>query len=201
MGNLFIAFEGPDGSGKGTQVDLFKKYLNDNGINAYFTHEPTEGPIGKLIRQVLSGSVKLTTEALQTLFTADRIEHQKEIEDNLNNGFVVTDRYYASTISYIQTINIKKEILDEITKLNYVQMKPDVWIYLRCTVEESIKSIANRNGVPEIYDKKEKLELILSAYDKFFAAQDNVIIADRNGRLPDEIHKEIISKLKIMGIL
>ena len=201
MDKLFIAFEGPDGSGKGTQVDLFKNYLINNGISAYFTHEHTEGPIGKLIRQVLSGNVKLTTEALQTLFTADRIEHQKEISDNLNNGFVVTDRYYASTISYIQTIDIRKEILDEITKLNCIQRKPDVWIYVRCTVEESMKSIANRNGTPEIYDKEEKLRLILDAYDKFFASQDNVIIANRDGRLPNEIHEEIIMKLKKIGAL
>ena len=104
-------------------------------------------------------------------------------------------------ISELWTIDIRKEILDEITRLNCIQRKPDIWIYIRCTVEESMRSITNRNKTPEIYDKKEKLELILDAYDKFFASQDNVIIVNRNGKLPNKIHEEIILELKKIGAL
>lgn len=201
MEHFFIAFEGPEGSGKGTQIELLKKDFNAMGIEIHTTCEPTNGPIGKLIRQVLGGNVILTTEALQTLFTADRIEHQKEIIENLKNSHVISDRYFGSTISYIQTIKISKELLEAITKLNTIQRAPDIWIYLRCSVDESIASIAKRNGTPEIYDKREKLEQILFAYDNFFESRDNVIISMRNGKDVNEVHEEIMLKLrKIMKI-
>ncbi len=195
MKNLFIAFEGPDGSGKGTQIDLLKNYFISNNINVYFTSEPTSGPVGKFIKQALFGDFGLSIETLQTLFTADRIEHQKEINENLKKSYVVTDRYYASTIAYIQTMDIDKQFLDEIIRLNSIQKQPDIWIYIRCTAEESIESIKKRKGKPEIYDNKEKIQSILSNYDKFFNSKNNVIVINRNGRTPEEIHSELILKL------
>ncbi|HOC96357.1 MAG TPA: dTMP kinase [bacterium] len=195
MKNLFIAFEGPDGSGKGTQIELLKKYFKSKNIDVYFTSEPTSGPVGKFIKQALFGDFGLSIETLQTLFTADRIEHQKEINENLKKSYVITDRYYASTIAYIQTIDIDKQFLKEIIRLNFIQRRPDIWIYIRCTADESIASIRERKGKPEIYDNKEKIESILFNYDKFFKTQNNVIVVNRNGRTPEEINNELILKL------
>lgn len=201
MQHLFFAIEGPEAAGKGTQIILLKEDLEKLGISVHTTFEPTSGPIGKLIKQALRGEFLLTQESLQTLFTADRIQHQKEILENLKNGHVITDRYFGSTLSYIHTINIDSKFLDALTRLNLLQKVPDVWIYLRCTVEESIASIAKRNDAPEIFDKREKLEQILLAYDKFFESQNNVIIINRNGMNIDEVHNEIILKLKKINIL
>lgn len=48
--NLFIAFEGIDGSGKSTQVKLLTQKLENTGHKVYATFEPTDSPIGKMIR-------------------------------------------------------------------------------------------------------------------------------------------------------
>ncbi|MBP8689441.1 hypothetical protein KBH77_03770, partial [Patescibacteria group bacterium] len=114
---------------------------------------------------------------------------------NLKKSYVITDRYYASTIAYIQTIDIDKQFLKEIIRLNFIQRRPDIWIYIRCTADESIASIRERKGKPEIYDNKEKIESILFNYDKFFKTQNNVIVVNRNGRTPEEINNELILKL------
>lgn len=201
MQHLFFAIEGPEAAGKGTQITLLKEVLERSGVSVHTTFEPTSGPIGKLIKQALRGEFFLTQESLQTLFTADRIQHQKEILEKLEYGHVITDRYFGSTLSYIHTIDIDKEFLEVLTRLNLLQRNPDVWIYLRCTVEESIASIAKRNDAPEIFDKREKLERILLSYDKFFESQNNVIIINRNGMNIEEVHNEIILRLKKLNIL
>ncbi len=53
----FIVFEGIDGSGKSTQVNLLKKRLQNEKIKHYVTREPTDSPIGSLIHQIMTGRV------------------------------------------------------------------------------------------------------------------------------------------------
>ena len=53
MRNLFIVLEGIDGSGSSTQAELLKNYFLQNGEKARLSPEPSEGPIGKLIRQAM----------------------------------------------------------------------------------------------------------------------------------------------------
>ncbi len=55
--NLFIAFEGIDGSGKSTQVKLLTQRLINNGHKVYSTFEPTDNPVGSLIRNIMKGRV------------------------------------------------------------------------------------------------------------------------------------------------
>lgn len=52
--NLFIAFEGIDGSGKSTQVKLLTEHLEKAGHKVYSTFEPTDSPIGSLIRDIFN---------------------------------------------------------------------------------------------------------------------------------------------------
>ena len=54
----FIAFEGIDGSGKSTQIQLLSNKLRELGIYCYTTMEPTDSPIGSLIHQIMTGRIK-----------------------------------------------------------------------------------------------------------------------------------------------
>lgn len=71
----FIAFEGIDGSGKSTQIGLLAERLKKEGIRCYTTMEPTNGPIGSLIRQVMTGRIRMDNKAIAGLFAADRLDH------------------------------------------------------------------------------------------------------------------------------
>lgn len=101
---LFISFEGPDGSGKSTQIEYLKEYFNTNGIDAVFTREPGGTAIGEKLRQIIldkdNSEICDMTEAL--LYAASRAQHVDElIRPSLDRGkIVVCDRFIDSSIAY-----------------------------------------------------------------------------------------------------
>ena len=101
----FIVFEGIDGAGKTTQIELLEKKLQDEGRRVYRTAEPTESVTGGLLRDALSGNSKRTACEMAALFTLDRIFHNVNpingIEKMLADGIdVICDRYYYSSMAY-----------------------------------------------------------------------------------------------------
>lgn len=99
---MLIAFEGIDGVGKTTQLRLLAEALTKMGHNVVSTREPTNGPFGRKIRQVLVNRNAVSPEEEFELFMADRREHvEKLIGPSLSKGkIVLTDRYYLSTAAY-----------------------------------------------------------------------------------------------------
>ena len=66
--NLFIALEGIDGSGKSTQVKLLREKLEQAGLKVYTTAEPTESPIGKIIRNIFTHKMEADHRTIAGLF-------------------------------------------------------------------------------------------------------------------------------------
>ncbi len=102
-GGLFISFEGIDGVGKSTQLDLLVQYLAELGLTVCRTLEPGGTELGREIRELLlhrKGEVAPRAEAL--LFAADRAHHVATvIRPALERGeVVVTDRYLDSSVAY-----------------------------------------------------------------------------------------------------
>ncbi len=80
---IFIAFEGIDGSGKSTQIQLLKQRLESLGYPIYCTFEPTDNPIGTLIRTIIKGEEKADNKTIAALFAADRLHHILNEKDGL----------------------------------------------------------------------------------------------------------------------
>ena len=101
---LFVAFEGVEGSGKGTQIRLAKEWLESQGIKVVVTREPGGTPVGEELRKVLlgheTGRIEPRTEAL--MFAASRAQHVATvIRPALAEGSVVIcDRYIDSSLAY-----------------------------------------------------------------------------------------------------
>ncbi|CAB4678315.1 MAG: dTMP kinase [Actinobacteria bacterium] len=100
---LFISFEGIDGVGKSTQLDLLVQFLNEQGRTVCRTLEPGGTDLGREIRELLlhrKGEVSPRAEAL--LFAADRAHHVANVvRPALERGeVVVTDRYLDSSVAY-----------------------------------------------------------------------------------------------------
>jgi dTMP kinase len=101
---LFVAFEGVEGAGKGTQIRLAKEWLESQGIEVLVTREPGGTPVGEEVRRVLldheTGRIEPRTEAL--LFAASRAQHVATvIRPALAAGAVVIcDRYIDSSLAY-----------------------------------------------------------------------------------------------------
>jgi dTMP kinase len=111
----FVIFEGGDGSGTTTQMELLRRRFTPGREDAgtgekpvlpvlFSTAEPTAGPVGRLIRSALKGEVKMRGETLARLFAADRGEHLYGsggiIERTGRGELVVSDRYTPSSLVY-----------------------------------------------------------------------------------------------------
>jgi dTMP kinase len=101
---LFITFEGIEGCGKTTQVDILVRYLDERNVSYIKTFEPGGTDIGKGIRQILldSKNTHLAPLAELILYAADRAQHVSEkLIPALDSGkWVICDRFFDATIAY-----------------------------------------------------------------------------------------------------
>jgi dTMP kinase len=154
---LFIVLEGADGSGKSTHVRLLKDYLQKKGHNIVLTAEPTEGSIGRQIRDVLSGKKQASPEKLTLMFTADRAEHiEKVINPGLQSGkTVICDRFYYSTIAYQSAQGVSEHWISEI---NSFVPDPDLVILIDVPPEEAVARMKHKEKeVFEVLDFQKKV--------------------------------------------
>ena len=130
---MFITIEGLDGSGGTTQLALLADAFAARGRTVVRTREPSDGPVGRLIREMLTGGhaipgQKLSQSTFGLLFAADRLDHlQREVEPKLAAGeLVVSDRWYHSSLAY-QGTGAER---DWIAMLNARARRPDLTIFL-----------------------------------------------------------------------
>ena len=101
---LFITFEGPEGSGKTTQIRLLTQWLSDHGLDVLTTREPGGTRIGEAIRNVLlsPAHTEMCAEAEILLFSAARAQIVREtLQPHLiRGGVVLCDRFADSTLAY-----------------------------------------------------------------------------------------------------
>jgi dTMP kinase len=104
MKGIFITFEGIDGSGKTTQIELLNSFLKQSGFDVALTREPGGTDIGDKIRKILldSKNIQMSYRAETLLFLASRAELvSKVIQPSLNQGkIIICDRFFDSTIAY-----------------------------------------------------------------------------------------------------
>ncbi|MCL5069656.1 MAG: dTMP kinase [Actinobacteria bacterium] len=104
MKGIFITFEGIDGSGKTTQIELLSSFLKQSGFDVVLTREPGGTDIGDKIRKILldSKNIQMSYRTETLLFLASRAELvSKVIQPSLNQGkIIICDRFFDSTIAY-----------------------------------------------------------------------------------------------------
>lgn len=150
MSGFFITFEGPDGGGKTTQVELLNKYLIQQGFQVVCTREPGGTEVGNAIRSLLldpAFTMGSRTEAL--LYMAARAEHvERVIRPALAQGkIVISDRFADSTFVY-QGI-ARKLIKTEILAINHFATQgliPDITVVLDGTAEALLGRMQGRGN-------------------------------------------------------
>lgn len=104
LAGKFIVFDGPDGSGKSTQMRRFMKWARGNGVTVKEVREPGGTPIGEQIRQVLLDPQNecMTIQCEMLLYMASRAQLvEQEIVPALARGeLVVADRFVSATLAY-----------------------------------------------------------------------------------------------------
>ena len=111
MKGLFITMEGPDGSGKTTQIEELKKFFNDKAYEVVITREPGGTDISEHIRSIIldvnNDNLSYMAEAL--LYAASRAQHVEEIKPALEAGKVV---YVIGLLIQVLFIKVMLEKLE-----------------------------------------------------------------------------------------
>jgi dTMP kinase len=142
--SLLISFEGIEGCGKTTQVDLLHNFLISQGYSCLVTREPGGTKIGDQIRSVLlhSGNSDLTLKAELFLYLASRAQHVAEvILPALKEGKVILcDRFIDSTVVYQGLVQgIDPTVIDDLNRMVTAGIKPDLTFIIDCPVEMGLK--------------------------------------------------------------
>ena len=183
MRGQFFALEGIDGSGKSTQLALLARRLEEAGIPCLTTCEPTDRPIGRLLRQVLTGQVKCDSRVVAPLFAADRLDHLLNGEAGLcqavDRGMVVlSDRYYFSSYAY-QSVDLPLEWVIELNRPCAQLLRPSATIFIDVSPELALERIAQNRANVELFETRERLTRTREQYFRAFELQkdaDNIVI-------------------------
>lgn len=196
----FFVVEGADGVGSTTQVKKLVEGLQRAGRSVHQTAEPSTGPIGKLIRQLLGGERPRTQihRELALLFAADRLDHiAREVEPQLVAGVdVVSDRYTLSSLVY-QSLDLP---FDWIRDLNRYAPPADVTILITLPLDVAWQRLQTRleaGGVREVFDVKTTQTRIHAEYERQ-AKRNNAISVNGEGT-PDEVHARVQEALAAIG--
>ena len=198
---MFITFEGIEGSGKSTQIQLLKEFFEKKAQKAFFTKEPGSSEVGKKIRSVLLNKEnKISPQTEIFLIFADRVQHVQEIiKPNINEGkIVISDRYYDSSIAYQgQREGVDKtEIYELINMLDLPT--PDITFLLDLPVDIGLKRAKNRASLDRF--ESEEISFHEGVRQNYLDLQEQNlerIVKIDALQTPDEIFSNILKKIKI----
>jgi dTMP kinase len=180
----FIVLEGIDGAGTTTQLNLLREHFRKKERRAFFTHEPSDGPVGMLIRLALQGrlagaryelhdpgdaarpgSEDFDRTALALLFAADRADHvATQVRPNLDAGrIVVCDRYLLSTLAYQgQTCDA-----DWLLAINRPAVVPDLTLFLDVPPSDAGARMRATRWKKDMFETPDEQGAIRDAYLRY----------------------------------
>ncbi|MBR5136626.1 MAG: dTMP kinase [Clostridia bacterium] len=212
---MFITFEGPDGSGKSTQIRRLKEYLEQQGCQVLVTNEPGDTAIGAQIRDLLLNPIYkgITPETEALLYAADRAQHVRQVvKPALAEGkVVICDRYIDSTIAYQYFgRQLSGEFMGTITKYAIDGLMPEATVILELSPEAAEKRYTQRAQAKQAdYDVPDRLEQERAEFKervnqgfKYMAENysHRIITIDASGTI-DQVWDAILAGLKERGVL
>ena len=200
---LFIVLEGIDGAGTTTQLAALAREFRARGRDVHTTREPSDGPVGTLLRLMMRGRVSSPSgapgwETMALLFAADRMDHlDSEIDPFLaKGGVIISDRYDASSIAYQSCSSTSASAVAFIREINRHARRPDLTIVVDVPSHVAELRRAARGGAPELYEKTE-LQTKLAAFYRELSAHmpgDPIVVVSGEGA-PSEVTTRILEAL------
>lgn len=194
-----LVLEGVDGAGTTTQARLLGERLRAEGGKVHVTAEPSGGPVGTLVRQVLArriagkGGGPFDPAALALLFAADRLDHHAvEIAPKLAEGVdVVSDRYALSSLAYQ---GLATGDMAWVEGLNVRAPPADVTLFLRARSEVALRRRRAASLDREIFEVSTFQRRVAGSYERAIArlraAGQEVVEID--GEAPVEVVARVV---------
>ncbi|MEL0134936.1 MAG: dTMP kinase [Aquiluna sp.] len=196
---MFITFEGIDGVGKSTQLDMLEKHLVESGREVVRTLEPGGTELGQEIRHLLlhrKGDVAPRSEAL--LYAADRAHHvETKIKPALASGKVVlSDRYFDSSVAYqgaARELDVNE--VREISLWAIDRLLPDLTVLLDLDAAAAIERRGNKGTEPDRLER-EQVEFFERAREEYLrmAKEPRFLVIDAT-LSPQEIHAQVLQRV------
>jgi dTMP kinase len=189
----FIVFEGLDGAGTTTQSKLLAERLQKQGRTVHLAHQPSDGPVGQLTRQILAGRAATTMadgrpglvdeRVMALLFAADRLDHlTSQIEPRLARGEdVILDRYTLSSLAY-QGATVSHEYIQA---ANRYARRPDLTLFLYVPAAIALERVRSRGARLERYETPTQLQAIEREYSRQVGTLASVVSIDGTRPIPE----------------
>jgi len=198
--SAFIAIEGLDGAGTTTQARLLSLALTAEGYTTHLTREPSDGPIGRLLREMLTGQHvpqdgHFDPATLALLFAADRLDHdQREITPPLLLGthrtVVISDRYVHSSLVY-QGLDCD---LPWLCTINQWAVRPTLTIFLRIRAEIAAARRHAAGRAQELFEDLNTQQRVAAGYETVMARclEEGDAVTFLDGELPlEEVTRQV----------
>jgi dTMP kinase len=182
----FIVFEGLDGAGTTTQSQLLAERLRAKGRTVWLAHQPSEGPVGGLVKGILAGRgatlnadgkpAQIDERVMALLFAADRLDQVlSQIEPRLGRGEdVIVDRFVLSSLAYQGTVVSH----DFIQQANRYASKADLTLFLYVPASVALERVKSRGAKLERYENPQKLQAVEREYLRLVGTLASVVSID-----------------------
>ncbi|MDP9118345.1 MAG: dTMP kinase [Actinomycetota bacterium] len=200
-GSVFVAFEGGEGAGKSTQIELLATALRAAGRAVTVTHEPGATPIGVKIRDlVLHHDEPLTARAEALLFAADRAHHvDTVIRPALAAGEVVlTDRFIDSSLAY-QGVgrDLDTDEVQRISRWAAGGLSPDLTVLLDLSAVAGLSRAGERGAADKLEAESSQFHERVRLAFRGLAESDPRRYLVVDARLPpDQIAAAVLSRVQ-----
>lgn len=197
--STLIAFEGIDGAGKTTQVDLLAAFFRAAGEPVKQSKEPTDGQWGRKIRKSAAHGRMPPADELHA-FIEDRKEHIRDlIQPSLARGeTVILDRYFYSTIAYQGSQGQNADAIA--AQMVNLALAPDAVFLIDVPPEVGVARIRNgRRETPNAFEDVAHLRLVHSGFRELAKKMPNIHIID--GTQDIESVRRAIMRVLIDGVL
>lgn len=194
---FFITVEGTDGSGKTTQINRMKEYVEDKGYEVVLTREPGGTCISEKIREVLldpqnTGMGEITEMLLYASARAQLVE--EVIKPAINSGkVVICDRFIDSSFVYQgfgRGIDI--EIIKNVNSIALNGIEPDITFFFDVSPEIALTRRISSTGADRIESEKMDFHMrVYSGYKKLVSLNPDRIKAIDSSRSIDEVAKDV----------
>lgn len=150
MPGLFIAFEGPEGGGKSTQIAMLGKHLRSQGIEPLLTREPGGTPAGEAIRQVvLEPALEVAPLTEFLLYSASRAQLVSDVlAPALREGrVVVSDRFSGASVAYQgYGRGLDLTFVEELSSTVTAGLRPDLTVLLDLDPAHGLRRVSARGS-------------------------------------------------------